>query len=96
MTTDYETIRADFVGATDTDDRTFDHMCGRLQDLGWAETPTQAATGLRDWFVAEVKQNDKSLHAYGFDLTKPAEIARALSTHCRPRVWAALCGQAVR
>ncbi len=90
-------VRADCCGAYGCSEQDFDSMVRELinaRGLVIVSSDLQAAEQLRTWAIDENQGN--GLSAAGYDLDRVSDIARALASYSRPRVWAALQGHSVR
>lgn len=92
-------VRADCCGAYDCTPGDFDSMVRELTARAYEAgnkgiTELECAERLRRWAIDENTGN--GLSTAGFDLDSPKDIARALASYSRPRVWAALCGHTRR
>lgn len=93
---EYANLRNSFCQLPGAPASDFDHMARVLAKRmpSWDE---RAAAGfLCHWLTVERQEDPEALHSERFDLDTPGGTARALAFHSRPRVWAALCGRAVR
>ena len=93
-------VRADCCGAYGCSEQDFDSMVRELINARGLvhrrckRSDLQAAEQLRTWAIDENQGN--GLSTAGYDLDRVSDIARALASYSRPRVWAALQGHSVR
>lgn len=92
-------VRADCCGAYGCSPRDFDSMVIELTARAYEAgnkgiTELECAERLRRWAIDENQGN--GLSTAGYDLDDPKDIARALASYSRPRVWAALQGHSRR